>query len=33
VNVAEAGFSPRVLARPVTHDFAWIGAKSRGWQG
>jgi hypothetical protein len=32
VNVAEAGFSPRVMTGPgpVTHDFAWIGTKSRG---
>jgi hypothetical protein len=40
VNVAEAGLSPRVmsgraltrvLARPVTQDFARIDAESRGW--
>jgi hypothetical protein len=23
----------RVLVRPVTHDFAWIGTKSHGWPG
>jgi predicted nuclease of predicted toxin-antitoxin system len=42
VNVAEAGFSPRVVTgrastrvrvSPATDDFAWTGAKSRGWQG
>ena len=35
VNVADAGFCPRVMAGlgPATHDFAWIGIKSRGWQG
>jgi hypothetical protein len=32
---AEAGFSPLVMTGSgrITHDFAWIGAKSRGWQG
>jgi hypothetical protein len=35
VNVAEADLSPRVMTGPgpVTHDFARIGAKSRGWPG
>jgi hypothetical protein len=42
VNATEAGLSPcvitgrastRVRVGPVTRDFAWIGAKSRGWRG
>jgi hypothetical protein len=42
VNATEAGLSPcvitgrastRVRVGPVTRDFAWNGAKSRGWRG
>jgi hypothetical protein len=24
---------PKGMLGPATHDFAWIGTKSRGWQG